>query len=406
MKISGNDWKSYIGKLERVNQKAANLMQAWMDENPAAETEDMIAQAYALANYYGEAAATLACRMHDELAAAQQAETAPAVPAETATYAETAKAVQGTLKNRRNSVPDTVARLVKQTGADTTLQNAARDGAEFAWVPMGDTCAFCITLASRGWQRQSRKAMKNGHAEHIHAHCDCEYAIRFDGKSTVEGYDPDKYLEMYKNAEGDTPKEKINAMRREIREQNKDKINGQKRIAYQSRKERAAEGEKKIVITPTKRTNTPTDVTAEYFSSAKPGTGRITYQPGYDMGKRHEVERAGAQWIHDTLGGDVTLLTETNGQNEKTPDLFWRDSLWDWKNVSTEKAANSAVRHGLQQIRLNPGGIVLNYTVADVDMEAAISVINKRMQWSRDMQTDILVIREGKLEKALRYNKK
>ena len=46
-----------------------------------------------------------------------------------------------------------VSRLVKRAGADTTLKNAQRDGAEFAWVPHGDSCAFCLTLASRGWQR-------------------------------------------------------------------------------------------------------------------------------------------------------------------------------------------------------------------------------------------------------------
>ena len=45
------------------------------------------------------------------------------------------------------------------------LKNALRDGAEFAWVPNGDTCAFCMTLASRGWQRASKRAIKNGHAE-------------------------------------------------------------------------------------------------------------------------------------------------------------------------------------------------------------------------------------------------
>ena len=105
--------------------------------------------------------------------------------------------------------------------------------------------------------------------------------------------------------------------------------------------------------TSAKRNNTPTDVTAEYFSLAKPGTGSITYQPGYDMRKKHEPERAGAKWIHDTFGGDVIVLTETNRQNEKTPDYLWRESFWDWKTVSTEKASNGAVRHGLQQIRMN-----------------------------------------------------
>ncbi|MCD8354908.1 MAG: polymorphic toxin type 50 domain-containing protein [Clostridiales bacterium] len=62
----------------------------------------------------------------------------------------------------------------------------------------------------------SKKALKNGHAEHIHANCDCQYAVRFDGKSTVEGYDPDEYLEMYENAEGSTTQEKLNSMRRQI----------------------------------------------------------------------------------------------------------------------------------------------------------------------------------------------
>ncbi|MBR4692904.1 MAG: hypothetical protein IKP17_09110 [Oscillospiraceae bacterium] len=38
-------------------------------------------------------------------------------------------------------------------------------------MPSGDTCAFCITLASRGWQKAGREAIKGGHAEHIHNNC-------------------------------------------------------------------------------------------------------------------------------------------------------------------------------------------------------------------------------------------
>ena len=144
------------------------------------------------------------------------------------------------MKNQRNSVPDTVSRLVKQAGADTMLQNAKRDGAEFAWVPRGDTCAFCLMLASNGWQHQSRNAMKNGHASHIHANCDCNYVVRFDGKSSVEGYDPDEYLAMYENAEGATWKEKVNSMRREKYAANPEKYREQKRIAYQERQRKQA----------------------------------------------------------------------------------------------------------------------------------------------------------------------
>ncbi len=151
-----------------------------------------------------------------------------------------AKTVQGVAEVSQNSeeMGSAVGRLVKQAGADTTLRNALRDGAEFAWVPSGDTCAFCITLASRGWQRASKKAIKGGHAEHIHSNCDCTYAIRFDGKGGVAGYDPEKYLRMYEGAEGDTPREKINALRRENYAEHKEEINAQKRAAYAERKKR------------------------------------------------------------------------------------------------------------------------------------------------------------------------
>lgn len=129
-------------------------------------------------------------------------------------YDEVAKSVNGAKKQSEKLIPSAVGRKVKQVGADTTLKNAMRDGAQFAWIPSGDTCAFCLMLASRGWQYMSKKALKNGHAEHIHANCDCQYAVRFDGKSTVQGYDPDKYLEMYESADGETWEEKVNSMRR------------------------------------------------------------------------------------------------------------------------------------------------------------------------------------------------
>ena len=206
MRVSNEDWSRYIRQLSAVNRKAAEVMQAWMDEHPNAEGEDLVATAYAVSEHYGDAAGSLACSMYDALAEAQGAAVPPAEPAPNATYDETAKAVYGTLKNKQSTVPATVGRLVKQTGADTMLQNAQRDRAQFAWIPMGDTCAFCLTLGSRGWQNQSKKAMKNGHAEHIHANCDCQYAVRFDGRSTVEGYDPDALKAQYDSFKIGLPK--------------------------------------------------------------------------------------------------------------------------------------------------------------------------------------------------------
>ena len=231
MQITEKAWLEYITKMSQISQKAADLMQSWVQKNGLENDKALLDYAYALSQHYGQAIGALSCQMYEATAAAQGVIVPTAEVADLPDYGEVAKAVKGTKKQSPNNIPGTLARLVKQVGADTTLKNAERDGAQFAWVPHGDTCAFCIALASRGWQYKSKKAMRNGHAEHIHAHCDCEYAVRFDGKSTVAGYDPDKYLEEYYDANGD-----INEMRRKRYVQNKDVINARKRELYASKK--------------------------------------------------------------------------------------------------------------------------------------------------------------------------
>ena len=243
MRISLNDWMNFKDRLARVSKTAADKMAEFVTNNggyAAIPTEDVIAYATALAQTYGEATGTLAALMYDAIADLSNAAVEAAEIAPVATYGDVAKAIQGAAKTSMDPayIGGVVGRLVKQVGADTTLNNALRDGAEFAWIPMGDTCAFCLTLASRGWQHVSKRSLKNGHAEHIHANCDCTYAVRFNDDTEVEGYDPDKYLRMYYDADGNTPKQRINSMRRDFYAENSEKINAQKRSAYEKRKER------------------------------------------------------------------------------------------------------------------------------------------------------------------------
>lgn len=249
MKISKKIWNNYISTLRALDNKAAEDMIKFMSRlGPvtkvaddyvlgSAERKALIEYSYGLATKYGEAAASAACEMYDAVAMASRAKVPAAIPAKTATYGETAKSVLGTLKESPMSVPSTVSRLVKQAGVDTTVQNAVRDGAEWAWVPSGDTCAFCLTLASQGWLPASQEQLDGGHAEHVHANCDCTFAIRFNGSGSVEGYDPGEYRKIYDNAEGTNSKEKINFIRREFYAENKVEINEQKRDAYEKRKE-------------------------------------------------------------------------------------------------------------------------------------------------------------------------
>lgn len=221
---------SYHARLSKLNEKAGQLMQEYVAAHGIEDGPALIAYANALVTKYGEGSAELACQMYDALAEAQGVTLPAAEPAATAEYGEVARMVNATKRQNPANLPNGVRRLVKRAGADTTLHNAIRDGAEWAWVPHGDTCPFCIMLASNGWQKASAKLLKGGHASHIHANCDCEFAVRFDGSTTVAGYDPEKYLRQYRAAGSD-----VNAMRRIDYAAHRERINAQKRAAYAAR---------------------------------------------------------------------------------------------------------------------------------------------------------------------------
>ena len=267
MIISRKDWMSYIRRLSACHNTAAAEMLKFIDQNGVEDVDALIDYAYGLTSKYGEASAALSAEMYDVIAALEGAALDPAVMAPTAEYGDVAKTMYGIMKTSQNAnqLSGAVGRMVKQAGADTMLQNAVRDRAEYAWIPVGETCAFCLTLASNGWQPASRSALHGGHAEHIHANCDCTYVIRFDHSSNVSGYDPEKYLQEYEDAntssygfgsvnnDRDVKKEhwqsmstaRINGLRRAAYAKDKDKINEQKRIAYAERERiKEEDGEK------------------------------------------------------------------------------------------------------------------------------------------------------------------
>ena len=228
-KISRREWLRYIERLRKLNDKAADSVKEYVNKNGGTANVDrqsLIDYAYGVATKYGEGAATLSAEMYDAVAMLEGKNIKNAVPADTPSYNDVAKTVNGILKQSANEemLSSGVGRLVKRTGVDTVVNNALRDGAEWAWIPVGDTCAFCIMLASQGWVRASRKAIKNGHAEHIHANCDCTYAVRFDSNMEVEGYNPDEYRKIYYGAEGRTGNEKLNSIRRMLYAQNKNVV--------------------------------------------------------------------------------------------------------------------------------------------------------------------------------------
>lgn len=239
MTISEASWNKYIKLLRKISDMAAEQMRVAINQYGLGNRKKLISVAFALLDKYGSASGTAAAEMYDAIAELSGKYLPSAEIAELPSIGETAKVVNGSAKGENpDNVCDAIWRLVKRVSADTMLKNAIRDGAQWAWIPRGDTCAFCLTLASRGWQYAKPEILKGGHAEHIHNNCDCSFCIRFDGNTDVEGYDPDALYEQYMNAPGSSSKAKINAMRRESYAQNKDEINRQHREAYAARKER------------------------------------------------------------------------------------------------------------------------------------------------------------------------
>lgn len=256
MKISQREWKKYINKLSAINNKAGELVEAYVERHGVDDVDALIEYANAVAYKYGNASAAINAVMYDTMAELEGVTLKAAELASAPTYGDVAKAVQGTMKTSVNAgeIGGAVARLVKRTGQDTMLKNGIRDHAEYAWIPSGDTCAFCIALAANGWQPMSKSALKGGHAEHIHANCDCTYMVRHSKDFNVGGYNPEKYYDMYNDADTSSygfdenrPKgqnwqnmsqAKINGMRRAEYAKNKDEINAQKRAAYALRTEK------------------------------------------------------------------------------------------------------------------------------------------------------------------------
>lgn len=149
-----------------------------------------------------------------------------------------------------------------------------------------------------------------------------------------------------------------------------------------------------------------TEVQDDYEANAIPGEGYITRDENYtEIG--HEKEIKFAYWLHQNYGGDIHLIEE-KGKPEgiPSPDYIWNGKLWDLKTVSTEKAANKALRKGYNQIEENPGGVMLNYGDHIIDNEKMLSVIEERMQWYRGETIDIMIVKNDRIYKVLRYKKR
>ena len=142
------------------------------------------------------------------------------------------------------------------------------------------------------------------------------------------------------------------------------------------------------------------DVTDEYLEKATPGVGTLSYDSECTKDEvaleKYQDELDFAEWIHNTLGGDIHVNAEDDHTNNiKFPDYLWRGKLWDLKTPESENGANGRVKDGIEQIKNNCGGIMINYKDKDINYNKLEQILDKRMHWYKDITVDIMVVNKG-----------
>lgn len=145
------------------------------------------------------------------------------------------------------------------------------------------------------------------------------------------------------------------------------------------------------------------DVTKKYIDSAKPRMGKVRYENGYRF-KNHKEEINVANQIRELFGGKIVLLKESQTPGIKMPDMLWKGKQWEIKSISTEKAADSALRKAIKQIHGNQGGVI--FDVADgIDKQKLIDVLDARATRSKSFNADIIALHNESVLFVRRYKK-
>lgn len=410
MKISQAEWNDYIFKLSLISDRASNDFKKWAKKNGGWENinrQELVEMAYDIADRYAEASSTLSAEMYEIIANRENVKVKPAEIYDNLDFAEIAKGVNGALKhsNNDNYISSVVGRAVKQASADTMLKNASRDGAEFAWIPSGDTCGFCLMLASRGWQKATKKTTNGNHAEHIHTNCNCQFAIRFNKNSNVEGYDPEEYFQKYEEAKQAVLNEGEKATTNNIANKMR-YIQKSKREEEIAKAKEAFEKEKSLIGNRPLKDNT--SKWKEDYKNNIPQVDipsrRIEYQgvkytiDGNNIENRHnEEELKTAILLSKALGKKVSLCPKISGTNTgiQTPDYLIGDEQQRWDRKGLHGNSDDAIRNAIKRKEKQADNFIIDIKDYKNSKENALEQAKKVFEYSNTRFVNNLAIVEG-----------
>lgn len=147
------------------------------------------------------------------------------------------------------------------------------------------------------------------------------------------------------------------------------------------------------------------DVIDDYRNKATPGVGLFTIEPEYENKGPHDDEKEMAVFLHKHYGGDITLKAEQNRYRVGDPDYEWRGKLWDLKTPTSNKRLGDRVRSGLDQIKENTGGLIVDISKLSITDTEAWAQIDSRMKFSIKDTTDIILFKNGEVLGIKRYMK-
>jgi hypothetical protein len=209
-----------VAEFRTANQSLVLLAQRdlrdfWRSLNLSGDPAEVRAAVLAffpeLVTAYGDASALLGADFYDSLrnvppsAARFRATLAGSAPAEQAEGS-----VRWALGSLFAEQPDqalmnlsgSAQRLVLQAGRDTIARSAFTDPVRtgFARVPQGDTCKFCVMVASRGAIYKDASAA--GEGNRYHDDCNCVPTPVRSPDDLPEGYDVHEMRRLYEQGAG------------------------------------------------------------------------------------------------------------------------------------------------------------------------------------------------------------
>lgn len=148
------------------------------------------------------------------------------------------------------------------------------------------------------------------------------------------------------------------------------------------------------------------DVTQEYLDKAIPGKGILQIDSGVDTEKNAEDIKI-AEWLKQSFGGDIRIVKDSNKYKEGTPDYIWNGLKWELKSPSSKNAIDKRMQKAGHQLGENGGGMVIDISSARaLTTQEAVDYIVEKLPKRAKGNTDLIIVKDKRLIKIIRYEKK